>query len=352
MTIDAHVHFRDEEQAYKETIKHGLKVAQDIGMSATFEMPNPKRIIDNLQRVLERWDLAKRAESAVFYGVHLGVTSDMDQVKRAIDICERSFIEPAVGLKMFAGHSVGNLGIIDISVQRSFYRTCREEKYQGVAAVHSEKESCMESKVWDPKNPISHAYARPAKAEVESVKDQIRLAEEEGFTGVLHIPHISVPEAVEEVYKAKQRGYIKITCGVTPHHITMDYTMMEREDGLLRKMNPPLREPGMNLKMLELLREGKIDWIETDHAPHTLKEKREDPYMSGIPGLPIYPLFINWLRKRGFSERQLEDLTFNNVKKAYNLERKGVNIERATRIPRLDLIEEYEFNAYKDVVEF
>ncbi|MBI2043912.1 hypothetical protein HYT24_00935, partial [Candidatus Pacearchaeota archaeon] len=183
---------------------------------------------------------------------------------------------------------------------------------------------------------------RPEKAEVESVKDQTNLAVENNFKGKLHIAHTSTPEAVMLVAEAKQNG-IDISCGVCPHHFIFDWNQLGTKDGILWKMNPPLRAPQSRTRMLELMREGKVDFIETDHAPHALNEKISSPFMSGIPGLPWWDLFAEYLRKNGFSEKQIGDLTFENARKRF-----GINIEKTNR-PRINRKHEYPFNPYKEI---
>ena len=208
----------------------------------------------------------------------------------------RELFPKVVGLKMFAGHSVGDLGIIKEDEQRLVYQTLAEEGYTGVLAVHCEKESLLRPNLWNSLNPRSHSYARPNESEVESVRDQIDFAIESQFKGILHIAHISVPESVRLVDIARQENNIRVSCGLTPHHCLLSYEFIrESKDGLIYKVNPPLRDKGASEVMLEYLLSGEIDFIETDHAPHTLEEKTSGKYMSGFPGLPYYPHFIKFL---------------------------------------------------------
>ncbi len=324
MFIDPHVHCRDEEQAYKETIAHALKTAERAGFTAIFDMPNTKRPVDSKARVVERLALAREAKSPVFYGMYMALTGDVDQIKEAV-ATYREFKE-VVGFKLYAGHSVGRIGVIDIEKQRRIYQTLVHEDYRGVLAIHCEKESMMTGN-WNPTKPITHALARPPEAEVASVRDQIDFAREYGFQGTLHIAHVSVPEAVKI---AKSQHDVRVTCGVCPHHLLLDYRAMESLRGLLMKMNPPLRPPGMPEEMLELLRNREIDWIETDHAPHTLEERIGVPYLSGITGLQKYPKFVQWLRDKAFSEERIREITFDAISRAFELE-----------VPRRECIPEY-----------
>lgn len=341
MFIDPHVHCRDGEQSYKESIAHALSVAEKAGMTAIFDMPNVNPPTTNRELAVQRIDIAKKAQSSVFYGIHIGLSSNSDQIREAVKTFNE--FKEVIGLKMFAGHSVGKIGVIDEDEQQKIYQILTEENYIGVLAVHCEKESLLKPELWDSNKPITHAYARPPKAEVESVKDQIKFAKEARFRGNLHIAHTSVPETVHLVNDEKQKGELRITCGITPHHLLLDYTALEKpEIGCIMKMNPPLREPGMNVELQKLLKNGLIDWIETDHAPHTFEEKTKEPFMSGISGIQKYPKFVQLLRKNGFSEQQIEDLTFNNIITAF-----GVDLTKRQCVPQENLEAEYSYDPYR-----
>jgi dihydroorotase len=122
---------------------------------------------------------------------------------------------------------------------------------------------------------------------------------------------------------------------------------METNNGILYKMNPPLREPGAPQKLVELLRNGEISWIETDHAPHTYEEKTSNGYVSGLPGLPWWPLFDEFLVQRGFTEQQRRKVTFDNA-----AERFGIDITRRVMdVKDLSGRTEYAFNPYRALEE-
>ncbi len=336
MVVDAHVHDRDFYESGKETVAHALEVARDSGVSGIFVMPNTKPAIINREVLARRLGLAKEANvPEVYYGVYLGATSDPEQLKKAVELY-REFFPRVVGIKMYAGESVGDLAIIDPMEQLAVYGTLAQEGYKGVLVVHAEKEEKMHREIWSPNSPITHCFARPEEAEISSIADQILLVKYTGFKGKLHIPHISSPGSVDLVTKAREEG-IDLSCGVCPHHFVYDFTQMSYRDGILLKMNPPLRKPGDPNIMLELLREGKIDWIETDHAPHTLEDKFKR-HMSGIPGLPWWPLFLEYLRWNDFSEKRIEEITFDNV-----LNRFGFDIKKNTREIK-DRRRDYSFN--------
>lgn len=329
--IDPHVHCRDGVQYKKDTIKRTSYFAGRSGVSAIFDMPNTSPPIISRKQVEERLELAKHTCSPeVSYGLYIGVTSDLEQIREAVKCYnELSLREDrkvgVVGLKMFAGHSVGDLAIIDGDKQKRVYNILGKCKYDGVLVVHCEKERFMKPKLWDPNFPASHSMARPLIAECESVRDQISFLPNSNFKGTLHIAHISTTESVDYIDYVRQEYGMKISCGATPHHLFLNYDMMpelERENkinSLLWKVNPPLRSKEEQGMLLGRLKNGKINWIETDHANHEFDEKINEPYLSGIPGLNSWPNVITRLKKEGFSDDRIEELTGRNVLKVYRL---------------------------------
>ncbi len=116
--------------------------------------------------------------------------------------------------------------------------------------------------------------------------------------------------------------------------------MMEEEDGVLLKVNPPLRPVPMPSLMLQRLLDGDIDWIETDHAPHTRGDKTEG-FASGIPGLPFYPRFVKLLSERGLPAARLHELTHGAICRVF-----GLSISEQGRAPEPSLEKEYELDAF------
>lgn len=311
--IDPHVHCRDDSQAYKETIKHVLELAKDQGVEKIFDMPNTDPPILWEKNVIKRLKLVPKDEKDRYF-LYVGATRGEKQLEEAVNLWEN--YEEVVGIKLYAGETTGNLAITNEEDQREIYRILTELNYTGVLVAHCEKKKYLKTPLWNPKYPFSHSYARPPKAEIESVKDQIKFAEETGFNGNLHICHVSCPESVELVNEAKEK--MKITCGITPHHILWDNEMLKRPDGLLYKMNPPLRNKEHVDKLKEYLKEDWIDWIETDHAPHAIGEKLHKNYPSGYPSLYLYKDFVeNFLPNIGLSDSQIENLTYKNIVKTF-----------------------------------
>jgi len=328
--IDPHVHCRDGKQWKKDTISRASYFAGRSDVGAIFDMPNTDPPIISREQVEKRLELARRTcFPQVSYGLHIGVTPDPEQICEAVKCYnELSLREDGrvgvVGLKMFAGKSVGDLKIVSEDEQKRVYDTLGKCKYDGVLVVHCEKEKFMEPELWNSNDPVSHSIARPSIAEYKSVCDQISFFSESNFKGTLHIAHISTPESVDYINN-QQKNRMKITCGATPHHLFLNYNMMselEKEkkiNGLLWKVNPPLRDRERQRGLLKRLKDGKINWIETDHANHELSKKIGEPYLSGIPGLNSWSNVITRLKKERFSDDKIEELTGGNVLNIYGL---------------------------------
>ena len=112
------------------------------------------------------------------------------------------------------------------------------------------------------------------------------------------------------------------------------------ENGILLKVNPPLRTKEYQEELLRRLKERKIDFIETDHAPHSMEDKIQR-YSSGIPGLHLWPEITGRLRCLDFSEQKIRDLTFNNAKRIF-----GIDVKQTENRGRI------QHNEYATAVPF
>jgi dihydroorotase len=349
-----HFHLRGWEQRHKDPLEHALIIVDRVGYDWISEMPNTDPALTSrdlvVRRIREAEEIISRLELKVKHSLYVGLTADPRQIEEAFQLYKELFPH-VIGFKMFAGQSTGNMGIIKESEQRRVYQMLAGLGYEGVLAVHCEKEAYMNKDLWDPRNPYTHTLARLPIAEVESVRDQIRFAKEAEFKGTLHICHISVPAALELIEEARKDRDIKfkITCGLTPHHALLYDEMMKQENGLYLKMNPPLRPIEMQEAMFQAAFDGRISWFESDHAPHTLDEKlgsvldaKGKPiYASGIPVSPFIPHFIDILRKRGMDSQMIDNLTHNNIARAY-----GIKVENTHRISDYHLKGEYGFSPF------
>ena len=345
--IDPHVHLRDGAERAKETLEHGLGVAWRAGLDGVFEMPNTDPPLAGREAIARRIDEADRVIDrlgiGIFHGIWAGLTADPDQIEDVV----RSWAEMrprVVGLKLFAGPSTGGLAVTGLDAQRAVWTRLADLGYDGVVAVHCEKEEALARRAdgspeWDPGRPSSWAAARPPGAETASVEDQISLSGAAGFRGTVHVAHVSVPAALQAIGRARAAGR-RITCGLTPQHALLSAADMDRPDGILLKANPPLRPEAMPGLMLQALLDGAIDWVESDHAPHTLADKRER-HASGLPVLHFWPRFVAILRERGITPHLLTRVTHEAA-----CETLEAAIEDSGRAPDPDLAGEYPYDPF------
>jgi dihydroorotase len=308
MRIDPHTHCRDTEENYKDTIKHVLQLCGEQGVDIIFDMPNTKPPLVSIKELKSRLALVPHGKEGQ-YKVYMGLTSTPKQIDKVIDLAMDH--TGVVGLKMFTAQSIGNLALPTKDQQSLVYNRLAKRNYEGVLAVHCEQNELLKNN-FDPKKPITHTIDRPAKAETESIKTQIRLASQFGFKGTLHICHISTKESVDIINNARKS--MKITCGVTPHHLLWTKKRYYEKNGLLYKVNPPLRSETDVQALRYALSKSMIDWIETDHAPHPISEKLYPPYLSGYPSLCLYKDLVDHLLPQwGIPKTNIDKLTFSNI---------------------------------------
>ena len=132
--IDAHVHLRDWGQSEKETLLHGMSVALSCGVDELFDMPNTSPPLTERASVERRISDAKRCGLPVRYHLYAGVTSDPSQIEEVVALT-REYPSEVIGLKMFAGHSTGNMGLVEGDIQKKVYRTLASLGYEGVSST-------------------------------------------------------------------------------------------------------------------------------------------------------------------------------------------------------------------------
>ena len=313
---DPHVHFRDWNQSAKETVYHGMLTGALAGFDVFFDMPNTDPAVTTRETVLRRIELGVAAEQKLesqgreaHFHLYCGITPDPEQIAQMVT-AYRDFFPRICGLKMFASQSTGNMGITAEESQAMIYRTLSGLGYTGVLAVHCEKEELFDLSA------SRHSDRRPPESEAQSVRDQIAFAENAGFKGTLHIAHISTGGALDEVRSARKRGITKVTCAATPHHSLLN---RDSESEIL-KMNPPLRPEEDRLAVWNALFDGTVDWIESDHAPHTLEDKENGA--SGIPGFEGMLRVICALRVAIMPEKRISELLCTNALKAFGINEK------------------------------
>ncbi len=317
---DGHVHCRGWAQSYKTTIKEVTRLARSQNVVFIIDMPNTGPAITTAQLVESRLRTAEAEGCLHGYYLFIGATRNPDQLREAFWVASTN--PKVAGIKLYAGKTTGDLELLEEAEQRQVFKVARQCGYKGVIAVHCEKEKLARPELWVPELPATWNLAKPPEMEVEAIKDIIKFAREEGFEGHLHICHISTPESVALVDEARRS--VSISCCITPHHLSFSTEDMQTTGGTRLKVNPPIREIKMMRELMVLLREGKINGIETDHAKHTPEEKTylsskpPELYMSGIPSLEHLSDFLTGLvLHHEFTENQVRDLTYRNIKRIF-----------------------------------
>ena len=218
--IDPHVHPRPDIGLVSE-------LAKEQGIATILVMPESPSSLLREKDLIEKLLDVQRKKPAVRCFFYVGLTSNRDQIKEAAELV-RKYPE-VVGLKLYHPENE----------EIKIFRTLEELGYTGVLAVHAEKASLFKPELFDPKKPWTHNLAQPEKAEIESVKEVIQFALKTNFRGVLYICHITLLKSAEMIWQAKK--YLDIYSEATPHHLLLSELQMRGENGLLLKVNPPLR---------------------------------------------------------------------------------------------------------------
>lgn len=294
--IDMHVHLRDPGVEAKEDIETGTKAAAAGGFTYVACMPNTKPVVD--QSIIVE-GLQKRVQDygAVKVGV-IGALSKKQEGKELAEIGDMI----SVGAVAISddGHCVGNAKLMRTALEYT-------SMFDKVIISHAEEDSLVEEGIMH-EGAVSVKLGmkgRPAVAEDIAVARDVLLAE---FVGAsLHIAHISSKGAVEQVRSAKKRG-VAVTAEVTPHHLFFTDQAVESFD-TSTKVNPPLRSRDHVDALLAGLRDGTIEVIASDHAPHAFEEKDVEykTAPSGFAGLEtsVGVILEELYHKQGFS---LEDI--------------------------------------------
>jgi dihydroorotase-like cyclic amidohydrolase len=331
--IDTHVHFRDENLSYKgSTIKQGMELARKNGICACVDMPNNDPPTISLENVENRMGIAKRDGCLEGYYLNIGITKNPEQIKKAAEIATKH--PRVVGLKYFTtGKKEDVLAITNEDDQYRIYETLARCKYHGVVTPHCEKESYFNKGAFNPKEPWTWNDERPPIDEEKAVKDQIDFALENDFCGYIHIPHISSHMTIRILWKHCKFPRLEISGELTPHHLIYTTDDMKGENGLDLKTNPPIRNEEIvgylwgELKDFATV-ENRFDpvlfTIGSDNSPHTWQEKRNPPYASGYQSLRIptdgisdYQKLLLEMKRRGFTEQEIDNLTYLNAKKIF-----------------------------------
>lgn len=324
--VDVHVHFRDPGFTYKEDIFSGAQAALRGGFTSVVLMANTKPAVDNEETLKYIMEKARQTSLKVY--TCAAVTKELAG-KELVDI-------KALRQSGAAGFTDDGIPIIDTALLDQAMRLVAE---CGVPiSLHEENPALITNNGINRGKASAHfgIGGSPREAEYSLIARDLEIALKTGV--ILNIQHISTKEGVALIREAKKRGK-NIHAEATPHHFSLTEEAAITY-GTLAKMNPPLREEEDRRAIIEGLRDGTIDIIATDHAPHS-KEEKERPLTeapSGIIGLETaLPLALtNLVGKEGFSIADIITLMSCNPAKLYGLKAGTLSVGSAADIVIFD----------------
>jgi dihydroorotase len=320
--IDPHTHIRDLDFAYKEDWRSAGYSALKGGVTTIIDMPNTKPPTINYNNLLLKREKAKLCP--VNHSYHMGANEE-----NLKDIVEVLSTEPdyIAGIKIFLSASSSNEILKDNEAIKNIFKLGR--KYGKPILVHTELAECLNK--WKNKynsdkynDVLYHNEIRNRECSIKGTELVLKLCREIG--NKLYIAHTTTKEEIELIKEYKHKYSLPVYCEITPHHLLLNEAIIENSANFA-KVNPPLRTKKDNIALWKGIKDGTVDIIGTDHAPH-LREEKERPYIespSGFPGMEtVLPLFINEVNKEKISLNKLISLTSGNTAKIFKIDKRGL----------------------------
>ena len=330
--VDLHVHLREPGFEAKETIATGTAAAAHGGFTTVCSMPNLNPAPDTVEHLQVQLDAIKR-DAVVKVLPYATITRER---------YGRELVDFAALKPMVAGFSDDGSGVQSDDVMRA--AMAEAVKADAIIAAHCEVNELLKGGyIHDGEYAAKHGHKGIcSESEWQQIERDIELASECGCR--YHVCHISTKESVELIRQAKQRG-VKITCETGPHYLTM-CDMDLQEEGRF-KMNPPIRSAEDRDALVEGLKDGTIDVVATDHAPHTAEEKSRGLAGSamGVVGLEtsFAVIYTKLVREGVITLEKAVELMSEAPRKIFNLGG-GLCEGQAADIAVFDLEAEFDVN--------
>lgn len=306
---DVHVHLREPGFSYKETIKTGSLAAAGAGYTCICPMPNLSPAPDCAETLKEELRIIERDAciDVLPYG-----TITMKRAGKELSKMDE------MADKVCAFSDDGS-GVQNDDMMREAMK--KAKSLGKIIAAHCEVNSLLNGGyIHDGEYAKAHGHRGIcSESEWGQIKRDIELVRETGCA--YHVCHISAKESVELIRNAKKEG-LNISCETGPHYLIMNDSMLQ-ENGRF-KMNPPIRSEEDRLALIEGIKDGTIDMIATDHAPHSAEEKSRGLENSamGVVGIETaFPLLYSYLVKPGIiTLEKLIELMCINPRKRFGIE--------------------------------
>ncbi|MCD7828194.1 MAG: dihydroorotase [Clostridiales bacterium] len=284
--VDVHVHFREPGFSYKETIKSGSLAAAHGGYTTVCTMPNLTPAPDCLENFNVQAEIIKK--DAVINVIPYGTIT---KGEKGIELSDMDELANNVIAFSDDGRGVQNREIMLSAMKKA-------ASLDKIIAAHCEENSLLRGGyIHDGKYAQEHGHKGiSSESEWRQIQRDIELCKETGVK--YHVCHISAKESVELIRNAKSQG-INITCETAPHYLVLCDGDLQESGNF--KMNPPIRDESDKLALIEGLKDGTIDMIATDHAPHSKGEKSKGLANSlmGVVGLETaFPVLYTKLVKK------------------------------------------------------
>ncbi|MGB3404427.1 MAG: dihydroorotase [Microcoleaceae cyanobacterium] len=308
--IDPQVHFREPGLEHKEDLFTASCACAKGGVTSFLEMPNTRPLTKVKSALADKLQRASQ-KCVVNYSFFIGATPD-----NLPDLIEAN---PTCGIKIFMGSMKGEL-LVD---QEAFLDPIFANGKR-LIAVHAEDQARIQQRRTEftgISDPAIHSTIQDEEAALLATKLALKLSKK--YQRRLHILHLSTGIEAELLRQDKPSW---VTAEVTPQHLLLNLSAYEKI-GTLAQMNPPLRSPENNEILWQALLDGVIDFIATDHAPHTLEEKAQTypKSPSGMPGVETsLPLMLTQAKAGKCTVQQVANWMSTAVTKAYKIPNKGL----------------------------
>jgi len=316
--IDDQVHFREPGLTQKATIETESKAAIAGGITSFIEMPNTNPQTTTIEKLEEKFEIASKTSSANYSFMFGGTNDNLDEILK---------VDPSrvAGLKLFLGSSTGNMLVDDTKVLEKIFKSTKL-----LISVHCEDEATIKKNLQEHLDkfgediPVKyHPIIRSEEACYLSSSKAIKLAEETGAR--LHVFHLSTGKETSLFSNKKHLKDKKITAEVCIHHLWFSDKDYDKK-GTLIKWNPAVKTETDRDQLWEALLDDRIDVIATDHAPHTLEEKK-NIYTEAPSGGPLVqhalPAMLEMHHKGKISIEKIVEKMCHNPAILFEIEKRG-----------------------------
>jgi len=307
--IDPQVHFREPGLEHKEDLFTASCACARGGVTSFLEMPNTRPLTITQEALSDKLHRAGD-KCLVNYGFFIGATPE--------NLPDLLDAQPTCGIKIFMGSMHGPLLVDQEALLEPIFAKGRR-----LIAVHGEDQARINQRRQEfagISDPAIHSQIQDNQAALNATQLALKLSKK--YQRRLHILHLSTAQEAELLRQDKPSW---VSAEVTPQHLLLNTSAYERI-GTLAQMNPPLRSPHDNEVLWQALLDGVIDFIATDHAPHTLAEKAQTypNSPSGMPGVETsLPLMLTQALQGRCSVAQVSHWMSTAVAKGYGIPKKG-----------------------------